>query len=229
MAEQVQDTQGVQNLIDQIRDDGVKASNEEFEKIIREAKDQAAQIVNRAKAAAKKSLEDAHAEIKSEKSSSLAALQLAARETTLKLKAQVISSFDHHVRRLVTMEMKDKDFLRQIILTIASKVATELPKDQAAEILLADSETKTGEDPTWKKTKEEESIRHFILAVSGEMLREGIELKATEGKEVGLRLKLKGEDLEIDLTDKAISDLFLKNLLPRFRTVIEGIDQPTER
>ena len=229
MAEPIQDSQGVKELISQLRDEGVKAGQEEAEKLMRDARDQAAGIVNRAKAEAKEMLDKGRAEIESESSSSLAALQLAARETALKLKSQIINSFDHHVRRLVTMEMKDKDFLRQVILTIAGKVARELPKDKAAELLISDAELKPGENPEWKNTKEEESLRHFILAVSGEMLRKGIELKEGEGRDAGLKIRLKGEDLEIDLTDKAISDLFLKNLLPRFRTVVEGIDQPTEK
>jgi hypothetical protein len=33
-----------------------------------------------------------------------------------------------------------------------------------------------------------------------------------------------GEDLEIDLSDQAISDLLLQNLLPRYRAIVAGAE-----
>ena len=40
--------------------------------------------------------------------------------------------------------------------------------------------------------------------------------------EGGARVRVVGEDLEIDLTNEAISKLLLKHLLPRYRAILEG-------
>ena len=38
----------------------------------------------------------------------------------------------------------------------------------------------------------------------------------------GARVRLVGEDLEIDLTDDAVSQLLLKHLLPRYRAILQS-------
>jgi V/A-type H+-transporting ATPase subunit E len=38
----------------------------------------------------------------------------------------------------------------------------------------------------------------------------------------GIRVRLKDEELELDLSDRAIADLLLEHLQPRFRAVMEG-------
>jgi V/A-type H+-transporting ATPase subunit E len=54
------------------------------------------------------------------------------------------------------------------------------------------------------------------------MLREGVELKPSRDLNRGIRIRLIGEDLEIDLSDQALSDLLLENLLPRYRAIVRG-------
>ena len=55
------------------------------------------------------------------------------------------------------------------------------------------------------------------------MLREGIELKPMGDTTPGIRIRLVGQDVEIDLTERAVADLLLKHLLPRYRAVLEGV------
>jgi V/A-type H+-transporting ATPase subunit E len=67
-------------------------------------------------------------------------------------------------------------------------------------------------------------MRHLVLGISGDMLREGVDLKPSEDISGGIRIRLVGEDLEIDLSDQAISDLLLQNLLPRYRAIVTGAE-----
>ncbi len=67
-------------------------------------------------------------------------------------------------------------------------------------------------------------MRNLVLGITGEMLREGVELKPSEDMSGGIRIQMVGEDLEIDLSDKAISELLLEILLPRYRAIVTGAD-----
>jgi V/A-type H+-transporting ATPase subunit E len=137
----------------------------------------------------------------------------------LRLKAEVIEHFAAQVKRLVTLELQDKNFLRQIILAIAGRVAPEPQDTRAMDLLLANAWfTEAG---TTDSTSE--PLGHFILGVSQEMLRQGMTLKPAKDDTPGLRLRLVGEEVEIEVTDQAISALLLKHLLPRFRAMIDGM------
>jgi V/A-type H+/Na+-transporting ATPase subunit E len=219
MAETTPTTSGVQELIDQIRNEGIQAVKQEAEKTIREAKEQAASIVAKAKDEAKEIKAKAEQEIAADKATSLEALQLAARDTVLRLGKEVMNAFETHVRRLVSAELKDEDVLRDMILAIAGKSKSQLPKDQDIEILLSSGSFQK-EDPKGKAG--EDRIKHFILKVTHDMVREGIELKASSGPNAGIRVKLKNEDLEIDLTEKAVTELLVQHLLPRYRKIVRG-------
>ncbi len=61
-----------------------------------------------------------------------------------------------------------------------------------------------------------------VLGISSEMLREGVEIIPDSDVPGGARVRVVGENLEIDLTDDAISALLLKHLLPRYRRILDG-------
>ncbi len=56
------------------------------------------------------------------------------------------------------------------------------------------------------------------------MLREGVDLKPSDSIGGGIRIQLVGEDLEIDLSDKAISELLLQTMLRRYRSLVAGAE-----
>jgi V/A-type H+-transporting ATPase subunit E len=64
-----------------------------------------------------------------------------------------------------------------------------------------------------------------IMALSSDMLREGVELIPTDEFSGGARVKLIKDKLEIDLTDKAIAESLYNRILPRFRAILEGIEE----
>jgi V/A-type H+/Na+-transporting ATPase subunit E len=211
MAETTQTVSGVQELINQIRDEGVAAAKQESEKLIKEAKEKAASLVAKAKAEAKEAKDKADRDIALEKATAVEALKLAARDTVLRLGTDVRAAFESHVRRLVGAELKDEGVLRDIILTIAAKGASQLPQHKDVEILLS-------EGPG------DERIKQFILKTTRTMLKEGIELKPDPRMAAGIKVRLKGDDLEIDLTEKAVTDLLMQHLLPRYRKIVRGAD-----
>lgn len=205
---------GVQSLIDRIRDDGVQAARDKAEQILKDARHEASQIVANAKAEADSLRADAKREIEDHRIASLDALQLAARDTVLELKAKVVERFEEFLKRLVISATRDEETVRSLVLVLAGHAASEFIQDKELEIRI--SKALLGEG-----TLEEEGNR-VLLALSSDMLREGIQLIPDDVIEGGARVQLVKDKLEIDLSDKAISRMIAQSMIPRFRDILRG-------
>ena len=216
---------GVQDLINRLRDDGVKAGQEKADQVLRDARKQAAEIVSQAKSEAEEMLEKARNEIATEKSSAIESLKVAIRDTELKMEAELKAVFAAHVRRLVSVEMRDVEFLKQIILAIAGMAAGDKAcGEQPVNILLPENLFRSDKRETRLTDEGRDNFRRLVLGISGDMLREGVDLTPSESISGGIRIQLVGEDLEIDLSDKAISDLLLQTMLRRYRSLVAGAE-----
>ncbi len=216
---------GVQDLINRLRDDGVRAGQEKADQVLRDARKQAAEIVSQAKAEAEEMLETARNEIATEKASAIESLKVAIRDTELKMEAELKAVFADHVRRLVSVEMRDVEFLKQIILAIAGMAAGDKAcGEQPVNILLPENLFRSDKRETRLTEEGRENFRRLVLGISGEMLREGVDLTPSASIGGGIRIQLVGEDLEIDLSDKAISDLLLQTMLRRYRSLVAGAE-----
>jgi V/A-type H+-transporting ATPase subunit E len=220
MSNEVPQSSGVQDLISRIRDDGVEAGKAEANRVLEEAHAEAARLVRQAQAEAEKISRQASAEIEDYKRAALEALKLAARDTRLQLEAAVLAAFEAHVNRLVAPVKYDGSFVRALLLVLAGQAAEQYPRDQQLEILV--SELLAGHED--ENAELDQTIRDNVLAISGNMLREGVEIIAASEVPGGARVRVVGEDLEIDLSSEAVSTLLLKHLLPRYRAILEGAD-----
>ena len=225
MAETTTVASGVQELITRLRDEGVKSGREKADQVLREAQEQASRMVAQAKAESEQILSKARSEIETDKAAAIESLRVALRDTELKMEAELKETFADHVKRLVSVEMRDMKFLRQIILAIAGLAAGDKAcGEQPVDVLLPKKLFETGEKGTRLSEEGRDNMRHLVLGISGEMLEQGVDLKPSEDIGGGIRIRLVGEDLEIDLSDKAISDLLLQNLLPRYRAIVSGAE-----
>jgi V/A-type H+-transporting ATPase subunit E len=214
MTEPDVNSSGVKVLIDRIRDEGVQSARDEADRIISEAKAQAARILSEAKAEAASVKKEAQASMEREQTATIEALRIAARDTGLELRSAIMSAFEEHVRRLVTDVTTDGSVLRDMILVLAGRAAEEFIKDEDAVILipsrLADEVSAELED----------FLKQSSVAFSADVLRKGVELIPSNEIQGGARVRLVGEDLEIDLSDEALSEMMLKMLLPRYRRIL---------
>ena len=55
--------------------------------------------------------------------------------------------------------------------------------------------------------------------------RDGVTFKALQADTKGIRVHVSGKDLEVDLTAKAVADILLEHMQPRFRALMQGIIQ----
>ncbi len=219
-----QDISGVQELINRLRDDGIRAGRQEADRLIQEAKKQAAQILAQAKEEAETILNQAKNQAQTERQAFKDAIQKAFRDTRLELAAQVRNAFTAHVRRLVSMELEDREFLRNVLLLIIYNATSSLPQDQLLEILVPQALFTPGPRGPELTAQGQKELHHMVLGIAAETLREGIILQPSSDLHSGLRIRLSGQELEIDVSDRALGDLLLKYLLPRFQAIVQGVD-----
>ena len=205
---------GVKELIERIRDEGVHSARAEADRILTEAKARAARIVADAKAEAAAIKKEARASMEREQTATIEALRIAARDTELELRSAIMSGFEEHVRRLVTDVTTDGSVLRDMILVLAGRAADDLIQDKDAVIFVPD---RLADEVS---AELDEFLRKSAVALSGDVLRQGIELIPSNEVQGGARVRLVGEDLEIDMSDQALSQMMLKLLLPRYRKIL---------
>ncbi|HEY8036819.1 MAG TPA: hypothetical protein VIF37_14660 [Methylobacter sp.] len=219
MTELINTESSVQALIDRIRDQGVQNANREGARILAEAEAKASQLLADAQKQVEQLRAKATADIEAEQAAAQEALKLSARDTVMRLKNLVSTAFETFVRRLVTTATQDRELMKNLVLVLAGHSAEEFIKDKQIQILLSDAILTGKSDP-----KLRELGKQTILSLSSDMLREGVELIPSSSVEGGAKVRLVGEQLEIDLSDKAISKMLAEHLLPRFQAILTAAE-----
>jgi V/A-type H+-transporting ATPase subunit E len=219
MAELINTESSVQALIDRIRDQGVQSANREAARILADAEAKASQLLADAQKQVEQLRAKVTADIEAEQAAAQEALKLSARDTVMRLKNLVSTAFETFVRRLVTTATQDRELMKNLVLVLAGHSAEEFIKDKQIQILLSEALLTGKSDP-----KLRELGKQTILSLSSDMLREGIELIPSSSIEGGAKVRLVGEQLEIDLSDKAITKLLADQLLPRFHALLTAAE-----
>ena len=217
------ESSGVEELIGRLRQQGVEAGQAQADELMEQTRLRAEQRLDDARREADALLQKADEEASQTRRAGEEAVRLAVRDAMLSLKSEVVEQFADRVRRLVTRELKDGDFLKQLILEVGGRSAPAA--DQPAKLLLPEDVfglEQLRRDPEEVK---EGTLSHFVATVTKGMLREGLEIGTRDDQAAGIRIRLQEEDIEIELTDQAIAELLLRHLVPRFRAIMEGIIQ----
>lgn len=216
------ETSGVQELIDKLKNQGVSEGQKQAQQILKEAHNKASQILTQAKDEADKLLSETRHTLEVERKSSHEAIKTAFRDTEIALRSKVREAFSSHLKRLVSLQLEDKNFIKELVLAIASVKTPEIAQASQVEVLLPSQIFETDEKGTHLSQDGKKRMQHLVLGITDEMLRKGIELKSSTDVKGGIKVRLKGKDIELDLTDEAFGDLLLKYLLPRYREIVSG-------
>lgn len=216
-------SQGVDSLITRLREDGVAAGRAEAERIKAEAEKEAAALVAAAKADAHKYLADARKSADRYRAAGEEALNTAMRDAVLTMKSGLISQFQADVKRMVSKTTTDPDMLRQMVLELVGRArdASDAGKDTdvilPAEVIRPEAIV---ENPELIQSGQ---ITDFVLGLTEAMLEKGVTLYAADDFQGGIRARVRGQDVELDLSDEAIAALIMQHLQPRFRATMEGV------
>jgi V/A-type H+-transporting ATPase subunit E len=215
---------GVEALIERLREEGVASGRAAAQAIEAEARRQAAQIVQEAKEHAAQLVAGARRESHALQQGGEEALHIAMRDTVLHLKGQLMEQFSAEVRRLIAVAMDQEEFLRQLILEVAGRAREQAGVDAGQPVRVLLPRALVGLEELRRNPLElsEGSLSHFVLSVAGNVLAEGVSFGVAEDDARGIRLHLEDKNVEIELTDEAVSALLLQHLQPRFRAILEG-------
>jgi V/A-type H+/Na+-transporting ATPase subunit E len=210
---------GVGHLIDRLRDEGIAQGRRQAEALVTAAQMQAADIRATAQREAEAILVKAKEETEKLQAVGDDAIRLAMRDTMLSLEGDLINRFQNMLRRLVKGMLEDPAFLQRLILEVAGKAA---PSAARAELLLPAEVVSL--DDLRRKPEEAKAgtLMHFVLSLGGGMLREGLSFGVADDAQAGIRVQLVDENMQIDLTESAVSQLLLRHMLPRFRALLRG-------
>lgn len=222
-------SQGVETLIERLKHDGVNAGKDEAARLIREAQNKANKIHNEAQAKSKAMMAEAHQLIQQEKKAAEDALQLAARNMRLELRQNLMDRFTQEVKRLVHKELDEKDTLRQLILLVTIDSLEQLQAFKAKNIEI-ELPTRVLDFDEIRKNPElmkNDSLKTLVQSLTRHMLSEGMSVRLNQEDKpmVGIKVSLVDEEIVLDLTEEAVSNLLIKHMQPRFRALLEGLLQ----
>lgn len=212
---------GVQELIEKLRSQGVNSGRDEADKIIADAQAKAAQMIadaeHRASAIVGKAREEADFITKAGKE----ALQLAERNAILELKDFLLEKFSEQIRAVVSHSMEGDQLLEQMILEVAGE--NNLRGESRVEVVLPRKVIGVDELRDNPELLKAGGLLEFAMKRASDMLQDGVTFTVGEGSQSGIAFRLKDKDIEVELTDEAVSAVLLKHLQPRFRALLEGI------
>ncbi|WP_310620104.1 hypothetical protein [Flexibacterium corallicola] len=218
-------SQGVNELIDRLREKGVRAGQQEADRIIEQARQKASALLKEANDTSQQLLKEARRQAEAEKKAAHDACEIAARDTILTMRGLMGERLAEDVRRLVQQNLQAPDLLRSLILTVAGRAAVQIQTSETEQIDILLPKHAIGlEDIRENPGKlKDDPLTATVIGLTRDMLKEGVEFKANPNSEEGLRLRLIEREIELDLSDKVIAELLLEHLQPRFRALLEGI------
>ncbi|WP_282150886.1 hypothetical protein [Ruegeria atlantica] len=223
MAQDGMISHGVDALIDKLRNDGVAAGQADAEKLRTDAKAEAAKILADAKREADDYQKKARTDSDKYRAAGEEALNTAMRDAVLTMKGGLTDRFREDVERLVTKEMADPKLLKQMILEVVGRESEGVNSDGKVQVILP-AKVATQEDIKQNADDiQSGKLTKYVLGLTADMLREQVELHASNDAQGGIRVRAEDQGVVLDLTDKAVASLLMEHLQPRFRAVLEGV------
>lgn len=217
---------GVEQLIDRLRDQGVRAGRVQADAIVEQAKTQAETMLSEAKEKATRIVDDARAEAEQTENAGKEALRIATRDTILRFRQELMDYFNERVRRLVSEELEDREILGRLILEVASDAARTAGVAEAKEIdILLPPEIVSVEELKHNPKELLGKLTEIVKGIAQATYRDGVTFKALAPDTKGIRVHVRGKELQVDLTAKAVADILLEHMQPRFRALMQGIIQ----
>lgn len=214
---------GVDALIDKLRSDGVAAGQADADKLRADAKAEAAKILADAKRDVDEYRKKARAEADNYRTAGEEALNTAMRDAVLTMKAGLTDRFRKDVERLVTQEMTDPELLKQMILEVVGRAASDARLEGPAQVILPPRVATQDDIKQNADDIQSGKLTRYVLGLTAEMLKEQVELHSADDTQNGIRIRADEQGVVLDLTDKAVASLLMEHLQPRFRAVLEGV------
>lgn len=214
---------GVEALIDRLREQGVEQGQQKASELIDEAERRADWLIEQANQEAeqvrRKAKEDADRLTRAGED----ALKMAARDMNLQLREMLAQTFADRVKLLISDQLDSQAFMSELIREVVSQacIHADLASMKQVTLLLPADFVGLEDLRSNPQAYRQSKLSQYVQELLNIQLREGIRLDTHDGK--GIRIQTNGEDTEIDLSDRALAELLLRHLQPRFRAILEGV------
>lgn len=196
------------DLIQKIKDEGIGEAERKSEKIIKEARLAASEILHKAGLDAAAIIKEAEERIRKKEGISKIALEQAARDIILSIRRSLTEIFNSLIKREYQSVLSGK-VLKTVLVKLIEGWQKNDMGDTNIELLLSESDRDTLFEGFLSKLKEE--------------LKSGIELKIHPDIEGGFRIGVKDSHVYYDFTDEGIADVLAEYLNPRFYDFIDSL------
>jgi V/A-type H+-transporting ATPase subunit E len=202
----------LQSLLEKIQRDGVGKAEAEAEKIVAAARQKADALVQDARKRAEETTRRAEQDAAVFAERGRTALEQAARDVVLSVGQAIAETLRGIVRRKVAEALSD-DALREILSSlVTSYFAQKGAETGGIEILLPPDQQKRVVD--------------FFLAHYAKAVQQGVTIRADNGLVAGFRVAVRGENVEHDFSDEAISEALCQLLRPHLAQIVRKATAP---
>ena len=195
----------LQELIDQIKKDGVEAAETEAEAIVKAAKEKAEQIIADAQANADKILAGARTETERMTKSSEDAIRQAGRNLLISFRESVTRELNAIIGENVTA-VYSSDALAGLIVRVVENWANKPDAEDIAVIL---------------NTLDLNKLEEILLAALKEKMLKGITLKANDNFDGGFRIAVNNGSAYYDYSAEAVVDMLSNYLSPKVTELLK--------
>ncbi len=195
----------LQELIEQIKKDGVAAAEAEACSIVDAAKTEAERIVADAKAKADRILADAKAETERMTKSSEDAIRQAGRNLLISFRESVTRELGAVVGENVTA-VYSSEAISQLILNIVESWANKPDAEDVAVVL---------------NTEDLKRLEETLVAALKEKMLKGITLKANDNFDGGFRIAVNNGSAYYDYSAEAVVDMLSNYLSPKVTELLK--------
>ncbi|MDY6891336.1 MAG: ATPase [Pseudomonadota bacterium] len=225
MTEQVKGhaASGVEALIELLREQGVEEGQKRAAELVEDAEHRADWLLQQARQEADELKRKAQEEAERMRRAGEDALKMAARDMNLQVRETLSRTFADRVKLLISEQLDSKAFMRELIREVVLQAChdADLANMEKMDLLLPADFIGLEELRRHPQAYRSSQLSQYVQDQLSVLLREGIELDTHEGK--GIRIRTNDDATEIDLTDRAVAELLLRHLQPRFRAIVEGV------
>ncbi|WP_330926935.1 hypothetical protein [Candidatus Sororendozoicomonas aggregata] len=212
---------GVQELIEKLKNQGVQNGRDQANAIVSKAEIQAGQLIKEAEQKAQGIVDKAREEASFITKAGQEALELAERNAILELKDYLLNQFSQQIRGVVSHTMANDELLEKMILQVAGDNA--LHSEEHVNVVLPQKIIGVDELRDSPELLKEGGLLAFAMSQASTMLQKGVTFTVGSAQQTGITFCLKDKNIEVELSDEAVSAVLLRHLQPRFRALLEGI------
>ncbi len=194
----------LKELIEKIKNEGVRNAEEQSEEIISNAEKRADEIVKKAQEDAQRIIESAEKEAEKIKTTGKEALKQAGRDMLLGLKEKI-----ERVFRSVVVEESGKALRGKNLETAITKVVGSMKPDEIQDMNVLLDKTDLDE------------IEKGLRAALSDKLKSGLELKPVETSMSGFHITEKDGSAYFNYTDEGIAEVLCEYLNPRLSDILK--------